>query len=105
MSDMKKVVRNGLVAVIYSPTWGSGWYSWHGVVELLYDPVVVGMIENKATPETIEEYCRKIYDYEWHTSCDNLEIAWIPEGTEFYINEYDGSESIKTKEKFLWLTA
>jgi hypothetical protein len=42
---MNKVVRDGKVAVIYSPHYGAGWYSWHGIPELLFDPAVVAMIE------------------------------------------------------------
>ena len=41
---MEKVIRDGKVAVLYSPGYGAGWFSWHGIEELLYDPVVVGMI-------------------------------------------------------------
>jgi hypothetical protein len=34
-----------------------------------------------------------------------LKVAWIPEGTEFKVNEYDGSESIELKENTDWLIA
>ena len=105
MSDVKKVVRNGLVAVIHSPRYGAGWYSWHGVHDLIFDSVVVGMIENKTYPDVIEDYCRKTYESEFSMSCDDLEIAWIPEGTQFFIEEYHGSETIRFKEKYEWVTA
>jgi hypothetical protein len=36
---------------------------------------------------------------------DSLEIAWLPEGTLFRINEYDGSESIEVKEEMDWMIA
>jgi hypothetical protein len=35
----------------------------------------------------------------------DLEIVWLDVGTEFRINEYDGSESVEVKEEMLWLTA
>ena len=35
----------------------------------------------------------------------DLRVAWIEEGTEFTIEEYDGSESIVFKETIDWITA
>ena len=58
---MNKVVRDGLVAVLVSPGFGAGWYSWHGIHELLFDPVVVGMLENNIDRYEIEKYCEKTY--------------------------------------------
>ena len=43
---MDKVIRNSLVAVLYSPRYGSGWYSWSTEYpEILFDPKVVDWIE------------------------------------------------------------
>jgi hypothetical protein len=36
---------------------------------------------------------------------EDLKVAWIPEGTLFKINEYDGSESIELKENDNWILA
>ena len=36
---------------------------------------------------------------------DSLKIEWLPEGTLFRINEYDGSESIEVKEDMDWMIA
>jgi hypothetical protein len=35
----------------------------------------------------------------------DLEVTWVPEGTEFKINEYDGAESVETKDEIGWLIA
>jgi hypothetical protein len=43
---MNKLVRDGLIAVIVSPGHGAGWYSWHGIEELLFDPSIVAWIES-----------------------------------------------------------
>jgi hypothetical protein len=32
----------------------------------------------------------------------DLEIEWLPEGTEFVINEYDGSETLEIKSDIVW---
>jgi hypothetical protein len=34
-----------------------------------------------------------------------LEVAWLPEGSEFKINEYDGAESVEVKDDIGWLIA
>jgi hypothetical protein len=36
---------------------------------------------------------------------EDLTVAWIKEGVEFVIEEYDGSENIKFKSDFEWMTA
>lgn len=102
---MDKVIRDGLVAVIYSPGYGAGWYSWHGIEELLFDPVVVEMLEEEADPEDIHRYCVEKYGDDLYLKTDDLAIAWIPEGREFQIHEYDGSESLRFKDEMHWIVA
>jgi hypothetical protein len=103
---MEKVIRDSRVAVLYSPGYGAGWYSWHGIEELLYDPVVVGMVEAKVSENNIVEYCHKKYDEEaYFGGADDLTIKWIDIHTEFRITEYDGAESIQFKDDIKWLVA
>jgi len=102
---MQKKIENGLVAVLYSPGFGAGWYSWHDVKELLFDPKVVDMVLEKTSAETIELYCKTVYgDHYYAGSCD-LEVAWVPTGTQFIIDEYDGAETVTVKDKVNWVTA
>jgi hypothetical protein len=35
---MQKLIRDDKVAVLVSPGFGAGWYTWHWVEELIYDP-------------------------------------------------------------------
>jgi len=103
---MDKVIRDGKVAVLYSPGYGAGWYSWHGIGELLYDPVIVGMIESKKHYNEIIEYCQSIYgDNRCFSGAEDLTIEWIDIGREFRIDEYDGSESIEYKDELDWHAA
>ena len=102
---MNKVVRDGRVAVIYSPRYGSGWYSWHLIPELLFDPVVVAMIEADRY-EDIEEYCTMRWpDLLTVGDPEDLTIAWVEEGREFQIEEYDGSEKLRFKDQEQWIVA
>ena len=107
--DCPKVVRFGKVAVIYSPGHGAGWYSWHRIEELLFDPKLVDMIERGATEDEVEAYCEEHYQNE-HKSAywggvDDLVIKWIPEGSLFRIDEYDGAETIVLQDDDLWIVA
>ena len=43
---MEKVIKEGKVAVLVSPNYGAGWYSWNsGYKELLFHPKLVEMVE------------------------------------------------------------
>lgn len=101
---MNKVIRDGMVAVLISPRYGAGWYSWHGIRELLFDPVVVEMLENNIDRYEIEKYCEKTYgEDEYYGGITDLQIVWIPEGREFMIHEYDGSETLRYKDEIRWI--
>ena len=103
---MKKLVRDGKVAILYSPRFGAGWYSWHGIEELMYDPKIVNMVERKEDHENIVKYCYKVYgEKAFIMAADHLQIFWLDQGTEFYIDEYDGAESVVTKKDITWLSA
>jgi hypothetical protein len=104
---MNKLIRDGKVAVIISPEYGAGWYTWHGVEELLYDPEVVRMIENGVDSQDIMNYCNETYgENHYYGGATCLRLVWMDEGTEFKIDEYDGLESVEYKKDFkLWMTA
>ena len=105
---MEKVIRDGKVAVLYSPGWGAGWYSWHGMEELLYHPTLVQMVEDGQRLDITNELCNSILGKGRRVVVmgeENLTIEWLPIGTEFIIDEYDGNESITLKGNTNWLTA
>ena len=105
-NNMKKVIRDGKVAIIYSPRYGAGWYSWHGIEELLYDPNIVDMVERAEDYENIIKYCYKTYgEKNGLGGAEGLKIFWLDQGTEFYIDQYDGAESVVTKSAITWLSA
>ncbi len=53
---MEKVIRNGMVAVLVSPGYGAGWYSWNDHKELLFHPKIVEMVEKRRTEEITQEW-------------------------------------------------
>jgi hypothetical protein len=102
-----KVVRDGKVAVLTSPSHGAGWYSWHNVPELVFDPAIVNMVDKGADYMEIIQYCEKQFPSIAHcyAGAEELTIIWIQEGREFVINEYGGLEIVEFKEDMTWLVA
>ena len=102
-----KTIRNGKVAVLVSPDFGAGWSTWNeNHPELLFDPEVVALVEADRKDD-IEEVMNARYGKNaiYCGGTRGLEIEWLPLGTEFRIDEYDGSESIETKEESNGITA
>ena len=97
---MEKVIRNGKVAVLYSPGFGAGWHSWNERKELLFHPKLVEMVENNKQSKITEQWIKENLgiDNAYCGGAGDLQIKWLDEGTAFIINEYDGSESIKILE-------
>ena len=105
---MDKVIRDGQVAVLYSPGYGAGWYSWNREMpELLFEPNLVAMIEDGRPAHELEAYIETKYgeDAPYCGGLRDIQIEWLPVGVLFRIHEYDGSESIEVKEDMSWLTA
>lgn len=99
MEQLKKVIRDGKVAVLYSRGFGAGWYSWNdSVPQCLFSPEIVSLLENNQIETITDTYCEKLFGVEdfYSGGVDGLTIEWLPEGTHFYIEEYGGRESIKT---------
>ena len=96
----EKVVRNGKVAVLYSPGFGAGWFTWNrDYPQLLTHPRLVEAVETGKRDELEEERVKELLGLPdtAHLYCggaDQLEIGWLDEGEDYYIDEYDGSESI-----------
>lgn len=104
--NMEKVVRDGKVAVLVSPDYGAGWYSWNqDYPQCLYDPDVVSWVENgkQGTVPDLEEKYNANYFYDG--GAQDLKIVWVPIGAKFRIQEYDGSESLILESEEEWLTA
>ena len=106
---MTKCIRDGKVAVLYSPGFGAGWSTW-GRDEyrefLLHDEKLVELVETKQE-DKIVEYVKSVYPGEYITllGLDDLEVEWVSSGTQFRIKEYDGSESIVYNRDDYWSVA
>jgi len=102
---MNKLVRDGRVAVLVSPGHGAGWSTWNNEhEEILFDPAIVEFVEHNQWEE-LEVYVKLKYPTIYSGGMRDLQIEWVPEGTEFIIEEYDGSERLQTKDDIVWYRA
>lgn len=95
---MQKIIRQGKVAVLISPGYGAGWWTWNeNHIQLLFHPKLVEMVEQGRQHEINEEWCEEhlgLLDVYTGGAID-LTIVWVNEGEAFWVNEYDGYESLK----------
>ena len=99
------------VAIIIHDDWGSGWYSYHQNLELLFDPQLAQALDNGDTAaardrldELMEEYPEFDYVFK-HMNPAELAVEWVPRGRKFIIQEYDGQETVWLKDKIKWIQA
>jgi len=101
---MKKLIRDGKVAVLVSPGYGAGWYSWHRNEELLYDPSIVEWVEQQAFDKVLT-YMELKHPDVYCGGLEDLEVNWVSTGDRFRIDEHDGAESLVLEKNEYWLTA
>jgi hypothetical protein len=101
-----KVVRDKMVAVLYSPGFGAGWFSWNeSIPACLFDPEIVDLVERGTNPEDIEALAQKKWPDGYWGGARDLAVEWLSEDALFRIEEYDGSERIITRETQGWVRA
>ena len=101
---MEKVIREGKVGVLVSPGFGGGFSTWGYPTEAIFDPTLIELVENEKVQEAVD-YCEFTWPKEYSGGVQDLVVVWVPEGKEFIIEEYDGSESLMLKEEYNWITA
>ena len=92
---MKKFIADGKVAVLYSPGYGAGWYTWNSdFPQCVFQPEIVELIL-QGKREEAEKMAEELYGSGFYTGgASDLEVKWVEEGTQFEISEYDGNESV-----------
>lgn len=106
---MEKVVRDGKVAVLVSPGFGAGWYTWSRDDDksecLLFDPEMVQwVLDGKEGPMPDME-AKYGLEYFYDGGASDLVVRWVPVGAKFRIDEYDGAESLVLESNEKWVTA
>ena len=94
-----------MVAVLYSPAYGAGWYTWNTEHEgLIFDQDIVEAILYGNTDKAVEIATQR-YDGAYLGGADDLAVCWLPIGTRFRIDEYDGYESVVLLDREQYLIA
>ena len=104
-----KVIRDGKVAVFVSGGYGAGWTTWSSSEErefMLYgDERMVELVEADKYEEA-EAYARSVVgDDVYLGGIDGLYVEWVNVGTKFFIDEYDGAESLVAIDDINWSVA
>jgi hypothetical protein len=102
---MNKTIKDGRVAVLSSPGYGAGWSTWNpSHPEMVFDPGLVDLVL-EGNEEKILAYVVLKWPDSFVGGVEDLRVDWLPEGTNFVIEEYDGAETIVFKNEVKWITA
>ena len=106
-----RLIRDGQVAVLYSPSWGAGWSTWEQDPDvrmaMLFDPQIADIRDQGAPDwqERVEAIAQIKYPESYLGGLLDLEVKWLRQGTQFYIDERDGNELVVTNGEQEWITA
>jgi hypothetical protein len=96
----------GLVAVLISPGFGAGWSTWCSADSqreaMLFDSRLVDFVLSHGT-EGLGEYAESL-GYDTYTGgAGDVQVEWLEPGVRFYVDEYDGSESLRTFDDLIYI--
>ncbi len=106
MKFEKRYDEQGRVAVLISPGFGAGWSTWAALDEaeaLLFDSRIVDAVLADQSSAEITSLVEDLGYDSYLGGVSGLEVHWLEPGTRFYINEYDGSESLRTFDDLVWV--
>ena len=104
---LNKLVRDGKVAVVYSPGFGAGWSTWNPESVRAQLCMDAELVEAVLAGELYKAEARalELYPDVYLGGSSELTVGWIPVGERFLVMEYDGSESIIRSSDDSFLTA
>jgi len=113
MEKPKRYIRDGKIAVVYSPGYGGGLGSWNErhMPDIVTDPEIVEFIllhkpkdelissmaadgKENADMDRLRAFIASKYN-DAYLGADILSIGWVSLGERWRIDEYDGAESIE----------
>lgn len=101
---MEKLIKDGMVAVLYSPGFGAGWSTWNQEYpDMLTDAGLADLVL-KGDQQQILAYALIKWPDAYLGGINDLTVKWIAQGTQIKIAEYDGSESIEYRDSDVWIT-
>lgn len=99
MEYTKRYDDNGNVAVLISPGFGAGWSTWcsaaHQREAMVFDSRLVDYVLSHGT-EGLGAYAESLGYDTYLGGAEDVQVEWLEPGVRFLIEEYDGSESLRT---------
>ena len=90
-----KLIRDGKVAVLYSPGYGAGWSTWNGdEEEHMFNPRLCLAVLGESGEKPLE-VAKEEFPESYEGGVEQLKVEWVEVGSAFRISEYDGYESIE----------
>ena len=108
---MERLIRDGQVAVLYSPGFGAGWSTWQHETDvkmvMLFDPQIADIVDQSRQDwqEQAEAIALIKYPNAYLGGLKDLRVKWLPLNTQFRVTEYDGNEDIEINTEIDWITA
>jgi len=105
IQNFPQVEQDGKIAVLYSPSFGAGWSTWNNYdfafLLMTHREIVEAVRQEKGTT-AIREIAQRLVreatgnpeEYVCCLGADILTIEWIDKGSQFEVQEHDGSETI-----------
>jgi hypothetical protein len=100
MEYEKRYNEDNQVAVLVSPGFGAGWSTWasDNAEAMLFDSRLVDAVLADMPVEEFCNLCTSLGYDDYMGGAGDLTVVWLDQGTRFVVEEYDGSESIRTFE-------
>lgn len=91
-----KLIRDGKVAVLVSPGYGAGWSTWNTELgeQLVFDPEIIQAILDPLSTVNLRELAETKYPGVYSGGLPNCQVEWVPQSQMFWIQEYDGNETL-----------
>lgn len=101
---MEKYIKDGKVGVLYSPGYGAGWSTWahdeKNKEAMVFCKELCEAIDKGLSLQQISVVAHQYFPNEYTGGLEDIKLVFMEPGTRFRIDEYDGSESIITKDEY-----
>ena len=106
----ERLVRDGRVAVLYSPGYGAGWSTWQILadrVPMMFSPQIADIVDRGLPNWQSQAYAVALVKHPdaFLRGMDDLRVRWLPIGTKFRVMEHDGNEWIEVIDEIDWIIA
>lgn len=106
---MNKYVKNGKVAVLYSPGFSCGWStecegSMKEELDMIFNPDLAKMVDESSGLDwnKIQDMALELFP---NAHFDGLAVRWVEQGSKFIIHNDEGMEEVMELGDQKWITA